>query len=213
MKIVFEEIEKYIDSHSSPEPELLQKLRRKTHLEVLYPRMLSGPYQGRLLSLISQLLRPQNVLEIGTFTGYSCICLAEGLAPGGKITSLELIHEREDFIRYWLKKAEIEDQVELIFGNAHDTIPNLSGPFDLIFLDANKSSYLEYYHMCFPLLKAGGVILADNVLWDGKILDESISDKETDGIRAFNEFVAQDDRVSKILLPIRDGLYLIRKNV
>lgn len=213
MKIVFEEIENYIESHSSEEPPLLKALRRQTHLEVLYPRMISGPYQGRLLSMVSQLLQPRNVLEIGTFTGYSCICLAEGLAPGGKITSLELILEREDFIRYWLDKAGISDQVELVFGNAYDTIPNLAGEYDLIFLDANKAAYLDYYQMVFPLLKPGGVILADNVLWDGKILYDQYQDKETNGIRAFNEFVAQDKRVSKVLLPIRDGLYLIRKNL
>lgn len=212
MQIVFEDIEKYIESYSSEEPELLRKLRRRTHVEVLYPRMISGPYQGRLLAMISQLIRPEKILEVGTFTGYSCICLAEGLAPGGKIVSLELIREREDFIRKWLKEAGIEDQVELIFGDAYDTLPNLSGEFDLIFLDANKARYLDYYHLVFPLLKKGGLILADNVLWDGKILSDTYTDKETLGIRAFNDFVAQDERVSKVLLPIRDGLYLIRKN-
>ncbi|MDW3650176.1 MAG: O-methyltransferase [Bacteroidia bacterium] len=212
MQIVFEDIEKYIESYSSEEPELLRKLRRRTHVEVLYPRMLSGPYQGRLLAMISHLLRPERILEIGTFTGYSCICLAEGLAAGGKIVSLELIREREDFIRKWLKEAGIEEQVELIFGDAYDTLPNLSGEFDLIFLDANKARYLDYYHLVFPLLKKGGLILADNVLWDGKILSDTYTDKETLGIRAFNDFVAQDERVSKVLLPIRDGLYLIRKN-
>ncbi len=213
MKIVFAEIEKYIESHTSEEPELLRRLRRRTHLEVLYPRMISGPYQGRLLSMIAQLIRPSNVLEVGTFTGYSCICLAEGLAPGGKITSLELIEEREDFINYWLEEAGIIDQVELIFGDAMDTIPGLSGEFDLVFLDANKASYLEYYQMVFPLLKPGGLILADNVLWGGKILSDQYTDKETEGIRRFNEFVSQDQRVNKILLPIRDGLYLIQKNL
>ena len=201
----------YIESHTSEEPELLKRLNRKTHLEVLYPRMISGHYQGRFLSMISKMMRPESILEVGTFTGYSCICLAEGLAPNGKITSIELNHELEAFIRPWLEKAGIADRVDLRFGEAQEIIPQLAGPFDLAFIDADKGAYLDYYQMVLPKMSLGGLILADNTLWSGKVLEENSSSKETLGLQAFNDFVAADKTVEKVLLPVRDGLTIIRK--
>jgi len=201
----------YAEAISSPEPELLARLRRETHLKTLYPRMVSGPYQGRLLALISQMLRPQRILEIGTFTGYSCICLAEGLAANGQLITLEMDAELAYLIRPALKEAGIEHQVDLRFGRALELLPQLEGPFDLVFIDADKANYVTYYQEVLSKLSPNGVILADNVLWNGKVLNPQIMDKETEGLRKFNETVQQDDRVEQVLLPVRDGLMLIRK--
>ena len=211
MEFISEALYQYIESHSDQEPELLQRLNRQTHLRILYPRMISGHHQGRLLSMISQIVRPKNILEVGTFTGYSCICLAEGLAPGGQITTIELNHELEAFIRPWLEEAGIADRVNLRFGRAQEIVASLDGPFDLVFIDADKGAYLDYYQMILPKLKVGGLILADNTLWSGKVLDDGATSKETLGVQAFNDFVAVDKRVEKVMLPVRDGLTIIRK--
>lgn len=211
MEATPEEILHYAEKMSTAEPPLLQELNRETHLKVLYPRMLSDHYQGRLLSLLSKIHRPKRILEIGTFTGYSCICLAEGLAEGGEIHSLEMNAELEFMIRPFLKKAGVEKQVHLHFGQALDTLRNLGGPFDLVFIDADKANYLNYYKVIFDWVSEGGLILADNVLWDGKVIGDEHQDKETQGIREFNEFVEQDKRVERVLLPIRDGLFILRK--
>ncbi len=196
---------------SEPEPTLLAELRRETHLKMLYPRMLSSPLQGRLLAFFSHLLKPRQILEIGTFTGYSCICMAEGLAEGGKITSIDKNEELGYFINNYLKKAGIENKVDVHFGPALDIIPTFTDIFDLIFIDADKANYLEYYQLVLPMLRPGGLILADNVLWSGKVIDESQQDKESRGIRAFNDFVRADEGVATFLLPMGDGLMMIWK--
>ncbi len=201
----------YAQDFSSAEPPLLAELYRTTQLKTLYPRMVSGAYQGRLLAFLSKLIQPQHILEIGTFTGYGCICLAEGLRPDGRITTLEMNPELGFIIDPYLERAGIKAQVQVMFGKAADIIPNLEGPFDLVFIDADKSNYLTYYHQIWDKVPSGGVIMADNVWWDGKVQDLQVTDKETRGIRTFNEFVTQDERVDHIFLPIRDGLLLLRK--
>ncbi|MCI4666861.1 MAG: O-methyltransferase [Bacteroidia bacterium] len=211
MEATQEEIIFYSEKMSSPEPELLQDLHRETHMKVLYPRMLSDHYQGRFLSMLAKIHRPRRILEIGTFTGYSCICLAEGLAEGGEIHTLEMNAELDFIIRPFLKRAGIEEQVHVHYGMAIDSLKNLSGPFDMVFIDADKSNYLPYYHTIFDWVPSGGLILADNVLWDGKVVGEAYQDKETNGIRTFNEFVSNDERVERVFLPIRDGLFVLRK--
>ncbi|WNJ21215.1 O-methyltransferase [Pontibacter sp. G13] len=205
------DIDAYVAAHTSPESELLAELNRDTHLKTLYPRMLSGHVQGRILSMISHMIRPKRVLEIGTFTGYSCLCLAEGLPEDGKIISLELNPELEFMIRPRLIEAGIEDQVELVFGDAMTNLESIEGPFDLVFIDADKARYPIYYERVLPKVRTGGFLLVDNVLWSGKITDLSVKDKETTGIRAFNDLVTEDDRVEQVLLPVRDGMMLVRK--
>lgn len=204
-------LDDYVTDISSPEPELLQRLNRETHLKVLYPRMLSGPVQGRFLAMLSLMLKPRRVLEVGTFTGYSAICLGEGLLDAGEIVSIELLPEREWLIRKYLKEAGLADRVDLRFGRALEIIPRLEGPFDLVFLDADKANYTAYYDLIVPMMPAGGILVADNVLWDGKVIDETVQDKETEGIRRFNLTVHEDSRVEQVLLPLRDGMLLVRK--
>ncbi|MDX2249710.1 MAG: O-methyltransferase [Bacteroidia bacterium] len=211
MDFLSPDIQQYIEKMSSPEPEALARLNRETHLKVLYPQMLSGHYQGRVLSFLSGMIRPEKILEIGTFTGYSAICLAEGLAPGGKLYTIELNPELEPMIRRGLQLAGVEDRVELNFGPALEIIPRLAGPFDLVFIDADKSNYRNYFEMVLPRLSPHGVILADNVLWSGRIFDPLDKDKETAGIRDFSSFVQQDLRVEQVILPVRDGLMILRK--
>jgi len=204
-------INQYVESKTAKEPEVLAELSRETHLKVLYPRMLSGHLQGRFLSFFSRILRPKRVLEIGTYTGYSCICLAEGLQKGGKIVTIDINPELEDIIVPYLTKAGIREQVELKFGNAMDIVPQIEEELDLVFIDADKHNYLSYYKMVVPKLRKGGFILADNVLWSGKVADEKYQDKETQGIRMFNDFVSKDKRVEQMLLPLRDGIMIIQK--
>ena len=202
----------YLDTHSSPASEALRWLERQTHLRTNHARMLSGPQQGRLLSLISRLAKPVNVLELGVFTGYSTICLAEGLAPGGTVHAVEINDELEDLIREGYDRAGISDKVQLHFGDAKEIIPTLDCRFDLVYIDANKREYAEYYSLVIDKVVPGGLILADNVLWDGKILQEPMpQDAQTRGIAAFNDMVAADPRVENFILPVRDGLSIIRK--
>lgn len=202
----------YLDTHSSPASEALRWLERQTHLRTNHARMLSGPQQGRLLSLISRLAKPVNVLELGVFTGYSTICLAEGLAPGGTVHAVEINDELEDLIREGYDRAGISDKVQLHFGDAKEIIPTLDCRFDLVYIDANKREYPEYYSLVIDKVVPGGLILADNVLWDGKILQEPMpQDAQTRGIAAFNDMVAADPRVENFILPVRDGLSIIRK--
>ncbi|MEM9897226.1 MAG: O-methyltransferase [Bacteroidota bacterium] len=211
MEFLSHPIFSYVDQISSPEPELLRRLHRETHLKVLYPRMISGHLQGRFLSLLTHLIRPRRVLEIGTFTGYAAICIGEGLPQNGELHTLEMNAELDFIIQPFLKEAGLSDRVTVHYGKAKDTLQKLNGPFDMVFIDADKANYLDYYHMVFDWLPSGGLILADNVLWDGKVIDDHAQDKETKGIKAFNDFVRKDDRVEKVLLPLRDGLFLIRK--
>lgn len=204
--------EEYILSHTSAPDDVLQWLERRTHLRTNHARMLTGPLEGRLLMLISQMLRPQAVLELGVFTGYSTICLAAGLAEGGVIDSVEINDELEDLILESYERAGISDSVNLHLGDAMEIVPGLDRTYDLIYIDADKRQYPDYYRMVFDKLRPGGVILADNVLWNGKPVQEPVpSDSQTQGIVSFNDMVAGDSRVEKILLPLRDGLYIIRK--
>ncbi len=211
MIVLSDQILEYAENKTTPEPQHLYDLRRETYLKTLYPRMLSGPYQGRLLSIISHMVRPQRILEIGTFTGYSCICMAEGLAENGIIDTIELDAELAYIIEPALENAGIREKVNVHFGRALDILPSMRDYYDLVFIDADKQNYVTYYSRILPYVETNGIILADNVLWYGKVMHEEYQDKETSGLRAFNEYIAQDHRVEKVLLPIRDGLMVIRK--
>lgn len=206
------EVIKYIENHTSPEPEILSRIDRETHLKVMRPRMLSGHLQGRLLSLLSKLRQPRYALEIGAFTGYSAICLAEGLAEDGKLITIEKNDELEPMIREFIQEAEAEQKIELMIGDAKDIIPQLNLSFDLVFIDADKEFYARYYEMIVDKVSTGGLIIADNALWDGKVAGKaSLKDKDTAELIAFNQMVQEDPRVENILLPFRDGLMIIRK--
>lgn len=211
MHFIPAEIEDYAGRFTTPGRPLLNQLNRETHAKVLYPQMLSGHMQGRVLSFISKILKPELIVEVGTYTGYSAICLAEGLKPGGRIITIEKNEELRPFCGYYFGKAKISGSIEAVTGDAKKILPGLKGKIDLAFIDADKENYLSYYKILMPKIRKGGVIIADNVLWNGKVLDTSVNDKETKGIRAFNEFVRKDKRVENVLLPVRDGLMLIRK--
>jgi caffeoyl-CoA O-methyltransferase len=210
MEIIDPRLNSYAEQHTSPESEYLKAINRDTHVNVLMPRMLSGHLQGRVLSLISHMLKPRLVLEIGTYTGYSAICLAEGLQRGGKLITIDKNAELEDRVKKNITAAGASDRIELRIGKAHEIIPSLEGPFDLVFIDADKIRYSLYYDLVIDKLRPGGLILADNVLWDGKVLDES-PDKDTRAIQEFNQKVKSDPRVENVLLPIRDGIMVARR--
>ncbi len=205
-------LQRYLDTFSTPEDPVLEELSRRTHLQTVYPQMISGPLQGRLLQFISHMIRPARILEIGTFTGYSAICLARGLREGGRLITLEANDEYEKIIREFFEKAGITGNAELIIGNALQILPELKGPFDLVFIDADKKEYSDYFDQVIGKVEAGGFILVDNVLWDGKVLSpEERMDEETAAIHRFNQKITADTRVENLLLPVRDGLMLIRK--
>ena len=206
------ELEKYIEEHTTPETELLYDLNRQTHLRTFYPRMLSGGVQGKFLELLCRMLQPEKVLEIGTFTGYSAIAMAQGMSDRGLVYTIEVNEEMESFIREYIAKAGLENKIKLLIGDALHIIPSLEETFDLVFIDGDKEQYVDYYETAIAKLRPGGFILADNVLWSGKVLEnDAVSDKETKGIKAFNEQVKNDKRVEQVILSIRDGLMLIRK--
>jgi predicted O-methyltransferase YrrM len=206
------QIMEYAVQHSSGEDEILTKLYRETNLKTLYPRMLSGHMQGKLLELISYMIRPGRILEIGTFTGYSAICLAKGLAQDGVLHTIDINDELADIALKYFKLAGLDNEIRLHTGDARMIIPVLDEQFDLVFIDGEKSQYMQYYELVLPKVKTGGFIIADNVLWNGKVLPGTKhNDKETRGIRDFNDFVATDFRVEKMLLPFRDGLFILRK--
>ncbi len=212
MEFIDSKLDDYVCIHTSDEPQLLYELNRETHLKVLQPRMLSGHFQGRLLSMISKLFSPENVLEIGTYTAYSTLCLLEGLKENGKITTIDINEELEDIVRKYIDKANAVEKIDYRIGDALEIIPSLNKTFDLVFIDADKSNYINYYNLVFDKVKSGGFILTDNVLWSGKVIQELKSDDlDTKIILEFNEMVKNDDRVETILLPIRDGLMLTRK--
>jgi predicted O-methyltransferase YrrM len=212
MSIIPENIEKYCLNHTTDEDDLLKKINRETHLEVLYPRMLSGKWQGNFLKMISCMLKPQKILEIGTYTGYSAICLAAGLSENGLLFTIECNSELEDRIKNYFQLSPKCNQIKLLIGNALDVIPTLNHSFDLIFIDADKVNYLKYYQMVFDKLTAGGIILVDNVLWSGKVVEiDKYNDKDTKAIHEFNEYIQNDKRVENLLLPLRDGIMMIRK--
>ena len=207
-------LEEYISIHSTPENEALEAITRDTYVHVLNPHMLSGQVQGRVLSMISHMIRPQHILELGTFTGYSALCLAEGLAEGGKLVTIEHNDELEDTIRRNLSRSPLSDRIELVIGDAKEVMnrPNLVDQSDLVFIDADKRDYCTYIDLVYPLVPVGGFILADNTLWDGHIIDPAYDkDKQTLGLRAFNDQIKEDDRFEQVILPLRDGLTIIRK--
>lgn len=208
-----EELEEYILSHIDDEGDALARLNRETHIYHLRPRMCSGHLQGRLLKMFVRMINPQNILELGTFTGYSALCLAEGLiAPDGELHTIEIDDELEDFIRSHFEASPLADRLHLHIGDARDILPTIDKTFDLVFMDANKREYSEYYDLVFPRLAPGGFIIADNTLWDGKVVDWGKKlDAQTEGILRFNDMIAADDRVEKVILPIRDGLTIIYK--
>ncbi len=202
----------YAEQFSSDETEVLKQLNRETNAKVLSPRMLSGHLQGRILSMLSKMIRPKYILEIGTYTGYSAICLSEGLQENGKIISMDINEELESFILGYWSKAGINNKAELKIGNALNLIPQIDHPLDLVFIDADKENYSNYFDLVIDKLNSGGIIIADNVLWSGKVLDtEKHTDKETTSIHSFNQKIKNDPRVENILLPVRDGLNVIRK--
>ena len=206
------DIEKYVLDHTTPEEPLLAELNRKTHVRTVHPQMLAGHLQGKILEFISQMVRPRNVLEIGTFTGYSSICLAKGLQQGGKLITMEKDEEILPFAREYIQKSDMGDSIQLVAGNAKEFIPGPPNYYDLVYLDAEKDEYIDYYELVLPKVKTGGFILADNVLWGGKVLElNEKSDHFTSGIVAFNRKIKDDDRVEQLILPVRDGIMLIRK--
>ncbi|MCH5328828.1 MAG: class I SAM-dependent methyltransferase [Coprobacter sp.] len=205
-------IEAYILRHSDAEGELLGQLNRETHVKHLRPRMLSGHLQGRILKMLCRMIAPKRILELGTFTGYSALCMAEALPPDGEIHTVEIDDEIEDFARTYFDRSPYRDRIYFHIGDALEVVPRLEGLFDLVFIDADKRRYTDYYRLVFDRVRPGGFILADNTLWDGKVAAASPStDAQTNGILRFNELVASDDRVEKVILPLRDGLTLIWK--
>ncbi|HOX83286.1 MAG TPA: O-methyltransferase [Chryseolinea sp.] len=210
MEIINQEIDQYSAQHSTNESELLKQINRDTHAKVMKPRMLSGHLQGRVLSMISNMIRPKRILEIGTYTGYSAICLAEGLQPDGKLITIDVNEELENQVRGYFEAAQLKNTVEYTIGNAATIIPTLSGEFDLVFIDADKEQYSKYFDLVIDKVRPGGIILADNVLWSGKVLDPK-PDKDTRAILEFNNKIQADMRVENVLLPIRDGIMMIRK--
>lgn len=207
------ELEKYIEAHSEPEPPVLEELSRVTHLKTLRPRMLSGNMQGQFLKMMCRLVNAKRVLEIGTFTGYAAISMAMGLEAGGMVHTIDINDEIEDFAREFMAKSGLEEKIVFHVGDACEIIPQLDEFFDLVFIDADKRQYIDYYNLIFEKVRPGGLILADDVLWDGKVVDEASRDAQTKGILAFNEYVQADNRVENVLLPFRHGLMLIRKKI
>lgn len=202
----------YILQHIDREPEYLKALYRDTHVKLLRPRMASGHLQGRLLRMLVQMIRPHNILEIGTFSGYSALCMAEALPPGGKVYTFEINDEQEDFTRPWIEQSDYADRIEFIIGDALHIAPTLGIRFDMAFVDGDKRHYTDYYHAVMDLLNPGGYILADNTLWDGHVVEPGAArDAQTAGIMRFNDLVAADPAVERVILPLRDGLTLIRK--
>lgn len=206
-----EELEEYILSHIDKEPAALSKLNRDTHLYHLYPRMCSGHLQGRMLKMFTRMIQPKRILELGTFTGYSALCLAEGMPDDAELHTIEIDDESEDFIRRQFDASPYSSRLHLHIGDAMKIVPRLEGDFDLVFIDANKRNYVDYYHLILPRVRKGGFIIADNTLWDGKVTDNNAHDAQTKGILAFNRLVADDTTVEKVILPLRDGLTLIHK--
>lgn len=211
MEIVNQQIEEYARLMSEPESDLLKKLNRETHAMVLQPRMLSGHLQGRLLALISKLLQPSLIVEIGTYTGYSALCLAEGLKQDGKLITIDVNEELESFSRSFFNESKFAKQIDYRIADAQFEIPTIEGPIDLVFIDADKKNNDLYFELLIDKIRPGGLIIVDNVLWSGKIIDEKALDKSTLALKAFNEKCAKDTRVEQLMLPLRDGILFLRK--
>lgn len=211
MEFIDKNLEEYCLQHTSEESDLLKELDRETHVKILRPRMLSGHLQGKFLKWIVQIFKPLEILEIGTYTGYSALSMAEGMLPNACLHTIDINVELEEMIKRYIKKSGFEHQINLYIGDAQEIIPTMNRKFDLVFIDADKENYLKYYNMVLPKMNQGGIILADNVLWSGKVLNEPKSnDYETKAIIEFNEFVKNDNRVEKLLLPVRDGILIMR---
>lgn len=204
-------IENYILNHIDPEGDYLYRLWRATNVHLLRGRMASGHLQGRLLKMIVEMIRPKNILEVGTFSGYSAICMAEGLEEGGRLYTFEINDEMEDFTRPWIEGSAVSDKIEFIIGDANVEAPKMGITFDMAFIDGDKRTYIETYEMVMRLIRPGGFILADNTLWDGHVLEQpKPADRQTQGIEDFNDYIARDNRVERVILPLRDGLTIIR---
>lgn len=212
MDFIAKEIEEYALNHTKAESDLLKKINRETHAKIMMPRMLSGHLQGRFLSMISHMVKPDYILEIGTYTGYSALCLAEGLNENGKIITIDINEEIEKFVRNFFEQSDYKNKIDYRIGNALSIIPTINHELDIVFIDADKENYSNYYELVFEKVKTGGYIIADNVLWSGKVLiDDNKLDKDTKAIKAFNNKIQNDSRVENILLPVRDGLMICRK--
>jgi len=212
MDFLDEKLTSYVETHTKPESGLLQQLNRETWAKVLMPRMLSGHLQGRVLSMFCKMIQPDRILEIGTYTGYSALCMAEGLTPDGKLYTIDINEELEEIVQRYLKQSPYREKIITLTGNATSIIPGLNETFDLVFIDADKENYSNYYDLVFEKVKHGGYIIADNVLWSGNVLKKkSEMDEETQAIDSFNKKVINDNRVENVLFPVRDGLMVIRK--
>jgi len=213
MKFLPEEIEAYSEAHTENETDLLRSLNRETYANVLNPRMLSGHIQGRFLSMLSRMVQPSRILEIGTYTGYSAICLCEGLKEDGKLVTIDINEELETFTRDYFKRAGLAEKIDYRIGDALKIIADLKDSFDMVFIDADKINYISYFKLCFDRIRPGGFIIADNVLWSGKVVDKELKkvDKDTQALLDFNKMIQDDYRVSNLLLPVRDGLMIIQK--
>ena len=206
------ELEQYVLSHTEPEGDYLYRLWRATNIRTIHGRMVSGHLQGRLLKMFVQMIQPKNILEVGTFSGYSAICMAEGLGSDGTVWTFEINDEMEDFTRPWVENSPVADRIRFIIGDANIEAPKLGITFDMAFIDGDKRTYVETYETILPLLRPGGFLLADNTLWDGHVTDTAYDhDHQTQGIRRFNDHITADSRVEQIILPLRDGLTIIRK--
>jgi predicted O-methyltransferase YrrM len=212
MEFLPEALEQYVEQHTTGETDVLQQLNRETNAKVMMPRMISGHLQGRFLAMMSKMIKPKDILEIGTYTGYSGICLAEGLQEGGTMHTIDINEELEDLVRGYFDKAGISHKVQYHIGNALEIIPTLEGPFDLVFIDADKINYANYFDQVIDKVAIGGYILTDNVLWSGKVLDTK-QDKDTAAIVAFNKKIMDNPRVETVMVPIRDGILIARKTV
>lgn len=205
-------LEAYISEHIDPEDLVLKELDRETNLTVPGARMLSGHLQGKVLSMLSQIMEPERILEIGTFTGYSAICLARGLKDNGKLITIEADDELQPIANKYFRKAGLQNKIDLIIGHALEVLPTIEGPLDIIFMDADKREYPAYYDLVIDKLRKGGLLIADNTLWNGKVIEPAVKgDEQTQGIKKFNEMVRSDSRVQKVILPLRDGMTIIRK--
>ena len=211
MNFLPEELDQYVIQHSQQEPQLLKELSRETWQKILNPRMLSGAFQGRVLAMLSKLIQPKNILEIGTYTGYSTLCLAEGLAKNGKLITIDKNEELESFQNKYFQKSNFRSQIHQKIGNAIQIIPKLDEKFDLVFIDADKSNYVNYFHLVIDKMNSGGIILSDNVLWSGKVIEElNPKDTDTKVLLEYNKLLNTDERIETVLLPIRDGLTISR---
>ncbi len=213
MDFLPDEIQQYLNKHTSEPHELLKDLERETYAKILIPRMIAGHYQGRLLSMISKMIKPKQVLEVGTYTGYSALCFAEGLLDNGYVHTIDVNEELEPFVSKFISKSENKEKIKRYIGKASDIIPTLNEAWDIVFLDADKINYLNYYKLVFDAVKPGGYILADNVLWSGKVIDENeiSNDADTKALNEFNKFIQEDNRVENVLLSVRDGIMIVRK--